>query len=1335
MAKNKDIRYSIGLDIGTNSVGWAVMDEHYELLKKGNHHMWGSRLFDAAEPAATRRASRSIRRRYNKRRERIRLLRDLLGDMVMEVDPTFFIRLLNVSFLDEEDKQKNLGNDYKDNYNLFIEKDFNDKTYYDKYPTIYHLRKELCENKEKADPRLIYLALHHIVKYRGNFLYEGQSFTMDNSDIEERLNSAIEKFMSINEFDNRIVESDINSMIAVLSKIYQRSKKADDLLKIMNPTKEEKAAYKEFTKALVGLKFNISKMILAQEVKKGDTDIVLEFSNANYDSTIDELQSELGEYIEFIEMLHNIYSWVELQAILGATHTDNPSISAAMVERYEEHKKDLRVLKKVIREELPDKYNEVFRKDNRKLHNYLGYIKYPKDTPVEEFYKYIKGLLAKVDTDEAREILERIDLEKFMLKQNSRTNGSIPYQMQKDEMIQIIDNQSVYYPQLKENRDKLISILEFRIPYYFGPLNAHSEFAWIKKFEDKQKERILPWNYDQIVDIDATAEGFIERMKNTGTYFPDEPVMAKNSLTVSKFEVLNELNKIRINGKLIPVETKKELLSDLFMKNKTITDKKLKDWLVTHQYYDTNEELKIEGYQKDLQFSTSLAPWIDFTKIFGEINTTNYQLIEKIIYDISIFEDKKILKRRLKKVYQLDDLLVDKILKLNYTGWSRLSEKLLTGMTADNEFGSKATVLFVLENSNKNLMEIINDEKLGYKQIIEESNMQDIEGPFKYDEVKKLAGSPAIKRGIWQALLVVQEITKFMKHEPSHIYIEFAREEQEKVRKESKIAKLQKIYENLNLQTKEDQQVYESLKKEDAKKRMETDALYLYYLQMGKSMYSGKPLDIDKLSTYQIDHILPQSLIKDDSFDNRVLVLPEENQWKLDSETVPFEIRNKMIGFWQMLHENGLMSNKKFFSLIRTDFSDKDKERFINRQLVETRQIIKNVAVIINDHYTNTNVVTVRAELSHQFRERYKIYKNRDINDFHHAHDAYIACIVGQFMHQNFEHLDAKIIYGQYKKNYKKDVKHHNNYGFILNSMNHLQSDIDTGEVMWDPAKIGKIKSCFYYKDVYVTKKLEQNSGTLFNVTVLPNDAHSEKGITAATVPLNKYRADVHKYGGFGNVQSIIVAIEGKKKKGKKLIDVRKLTSIPLHLKNAPVEEQLSYIASPEHEDLIDVRIVKEILKNQLIEIDGGLYYVTSPTEYVTARQLSLNEQSCKLISEIYAAMLKKRYEYLDEEEIFDLYLQLLQKMDTLYPAYKGIAKRFFDRAEDFKNIDVVEKCDVIKQILIIMHAGPMNGNIMYDDFKFTNRIGRLKSKNIDLDKTTFISTSVTGLFSKKYKL
>ena len=58
---------------------------------------------------------------------------------------------------------------------------YDDVKYYTDYPTIYHLRKHLLETKEKADPRFIYLALHHMMKYRGHFLFEGQSFeAIDN---------------------------------------------------------------------------------------------------------------------------------------------------------------------------------------------------------------------------------------------------------------------------------------------------------------------------------------------------------------------------------------------------------------------------------------------------------------------------------------------------------------------------------------------------------------------------------------------------------------------------------------------------------------------------------------------------------------------------------------------------------------------------------------------------------------------------------------------------------------------------------------------------------------------------------------------------------------------------------------------------------------------------------------------------------------------------------------------------------------------------------------------------------------------------------------------------
>ncbi len=100
----ENVNYSIGVDIGTNSVGWAVIDESCQLLKKGNKNLWGVRLFDTAETAQSRRISRSSRRRYNRRRMRVRLLQEIMNNMIMEVDDTFFIRLKNISFLDQEDK-------------------------------------------------------------------------------------------------------------------------------------------------------------------------------------------------------------------------------------------------------------------------------------------------------------------------------------------------------------------------------------------------------------------------------------------------------------------------------------------------------------------------------------------------------------------------------------------------------------------------------------------------------------------------------------------------------------------------------------------------------------------------------------------------------------------------------------------------------------------------------------------------------------------------------------------------------------------------------------------------------------------------------------------------------------------------------------------------------------------------------------------------------------------------------------------------------------------------------------------------------------------------------
>ena len=1334
IVKNREkIKYYIGVDVGTNSVGWAVIDENGYLLNKGKHHLWGSRLFDQAQTAQNRRNYRSSRRRYNKRRERIRLLQMIMSDMVLEVDSSFFIRLEKTTFLDKEDKKAILKDNYKMNYNLFCDEDYNDKDYFKNYPTIYHLRKKLCESDEKADPRLIYLALHHIIKYRGNFLYEGQELHLEPSNKEDDLKTLFDMIDKNNDTTYDISDEQIQFILKTAVENISRTAKVSKCISQLKLNNEDKKVVKEFINGLVGNKFNVSKLYIRDEDLQFDNeDLKMQFSNKSYEENITEYENVLKEKMEFIDLMQQFYSWIELSKIVGSD-SQHASISDAMVNIYESHKEDLRTLKEVMLKIGKEEYDEMFKATSKNVVNYYNYV-----NPVacsgdktDGFYKYVKKAIEKLDDPRKDEILEKIANETFMLKQTSKNNAYIPYQMQKDELIKIIDHQEKYYPVLKENRDKIISILEFRIPYYYGPLDGNDQFGWLKRKKGKENERILPWNHQEIVDIQETAAQFINRLTNYCTYLPMEKVMPKKSLTCSMYEVLAEVNKIRIDGKLLPIDTKNKMIEDLFYKSKrkTVKEKDLINWLKQNQL----KVGEITGYQKEKAFSSSLAPWIDFKEIFGEINDSNYDLIEKIIEDMTIFNEGSILKERLKKVHNLDQNKIKKIMKLKYSGWSRLSKKLIDGIRADNKFGSSVSVLDVMKESHMVLMEIINDKELGFKQIIEKENFKDETDSFTYEDIENLAGSPALKRGIWQTLQVIEEIKHYMGYEPKNIYIEFAREDQEKVRSTTRVKKLKSIYKDLKNQLdNHENEVFANLNKQDEKNSIET-RLYLYYTQLGRCMYSEEELDIDKLLDYEIDHIFPRTLTTDNSLDNLVLVKKKENQRKLDDLVLPLEIRNKMEVFWKKLYDNGLITQTKYYRLIRNEFRPDQIDKFINRQLVETRQITKHVANIIENHYKGTKVFTVRADLSHEFREKYGIYKNRNVNDFHHAHDAYIACIIGRYIQVRFPGLEAKYIYGQYMRNLKKkeyDVDKEN-HGFIINSMKYECIDEDTGEVIWNPEQILDYIKCFNYRDVYITKKLDTNNRELFKVTILPNDNNSEKDKTEATIPVNKLRNNVRKYGGFSGLQSDIVAIEGKK--GKR-ID-RKLINLPILLRDVSIENQCQYIM--ENNNYGEVRIIKRIKKYQLVEIDGGLYYLSSATELANANQLILSNKENKVIYEINNSIKKNNFSYFKkrEIEITELYDLLCDKMKKYYPKYRGIYERILNKNIDFDSLDIDVKCRVILEILKILKAGAINGNLKFDPYNMTDREGRLSKQSIRLDNTYFYDVSITGIYSKKYKL
>ena len=82
--------YYLGIDVGTDSVGYAVTDEQYHVLNFRGRAMWGTRLFDAAQTAESRRLMRTNRRRLQRKRWRIELLQELFAEEICKIDPGFF---------------------------------------------------------------------------------------------------------------------------------------------------------------------------------------------------------------------------------------------------------------------------------------------------------------------------------------------------------------------------------------------------------------------------------------------------------------------------------------------------------------------------------------------------------------------------------------------------------------------------------------------------------------------------------------------------------------------------------------------------------------------------------------------------------------------------------------------------------------------------------------------------------------------------------------------------------------------------------------------------------------------------------------------------------------------------------------------------------------------------------------------------------------------------------------------------------------------------------------------------------------------------------------------
>lgn len=1331
--------YYLGLDMGTGSLGWAVTDSNYQILKKHGKALWGVRLFESAETAEKRRTFRTARRRLDRKNWRIKVLQELFAEEISKIDIGFYLRMKESKYY-PEDKRDYEGKCPELPYALFVDSNYTDKDFYKQFPTIYHLRKWLMETDDIPDIRLVYLAIHHMMKHRGHFLLAGdisQIKAFDNTFKQFIKNMKIEEL----DWNIELEEEKIKRVEETLKN--HHITRTDKKTKLIKDLSAKSSCEKAVLTLISGGTAKLSDVFGDKELDKSERP-KLSFSDSGYDDYVSELESELGEFYYIIESAKSVYDWSMLVEILG----DSSSISEAKVKIYEKHKEDLKYLKHVVREQLtPEEYQKIFMVSDGKLSNYCSYIGMTKKNGKkidiqgkkcnrQEFYDFLKkNVLKKINDSKTIEYLEsEISCDTFLPKQVESGNCVIPYQIHSYELKRILQNLSKRMPFIEANAEKIIELFEFRVPYYVGPLNnidagKDSKFTWAVR---KSGEKIYPWNFEQVIDVEASAERFIRRMTNKCTYLTGEDVLPKDSLLYSKFMVLNELNNLKLNGTGIGLELKQKLYEDLFCRYRKVTQKKLKKYLITEGITDKNVD--ITGIDND--FKASLTAYHDFKEKLTDVHLSQNDK-ENIVLNIVLFgDDKKLLKRRLKKLYpDFTENQLKGICSLNYSGWGRLSKAFLENITIPApETGEAWNIITALWETNENLNQLLSNRYTFMKEV-DRYNEGEKKADISYKTVEALYVSPAVKRQIWQTLKVVNEIQKVMGCEPKKVFIEMAREKQESKRTESRKNRLIDLYKSC----KNEERNWISELESWSEQQYRSDKLYLYYTQKGKCMYSGEEIHIEDLwdnTKYDIDHIYPQSKTIDDSLDNRVLVKSTENKAKLDNYPVREEIYEARKLFWNSLLQGGFISKEKYKRLTRRDgFSDEELAGFIERQIVETRQSTKAVAEILNKVFGSNKIVYVKAGTVSRFRQDFGFIKVREMNDLHHAKDAYLNIVVGNTYYVKFTQNAVEYIKNSHDK-------------YHLRKLFETKYDIKrNGEVAWKAGKNGTIvivKKTMNKNNVLVTRKAHEVDGALFKQQIL------KKGKGQIPIKGSDERlANIKKYGGYDKAAgSYFVLVKSKDKKGK---EIRTLEFIPIYMKKKLEDEEcvIQYLKC--EKGLKDPKILlKKIKIDTLFNVDGFKMWLSGRTreqlKFKGANQLILSQSDTKILKKILKFIQRKKEnknlkivsaDKIIEEDLINLYDVFLDKLQNTIYKKRLIAqvKTLNEKRKIFVELGMEDKCIVLGEILHLFQCQSESANLKSIGGPESAGILVMNNNITGCNRISIINQSVTGIFEKEIDL
>ncbi|MEG9482507.1 type II CRISPR RNA-guided endonuclease Cas9 [Mannheimia sp. HC-2023] len=265
--------------------------------------------------------------------------------------------------------------------------------------------------------------------------------------------------------------------------------------------------------------------------------------------------------------------------------------------------------------------------------------------------------------------------------------------------------------------------------------------------------------------------------------------------------------------------------------------------------------------------------------------------------------------------------------------------------------------------------------------------------PIPADEIR----NPVVLRSLTQARKVINAVIRLY-GSPARIHIETARELGKSYKDRKEIEKRQE-------QNRIEREKAVATFKErfphfpGEPKSKDILALRLYDQQNGQCLYSGKPLNLNRLletGYVEIDHALPFSRTWDDSQNNKVLVLAGENQNK--GNQTPFEWLGKDEHQWALFVARVNGCRFPYAKKQRILTKKLDEQGFIERNLNDTRYITRFLVNFVREnlHLTGkgkNRVFASNGQITAFLRGRWGLSKVREESDRHHALDAVVvAC-------------------------------------------------------------------------------------------------------------------------------------------------------------------------------------------------------------------------------------------------------------------------------------------------------------------------------------------------------